>query len=306
MIVTLAGDNDVLRGQELKRLTSEFVTEHTDIALERLDGEEVSFERIHEAVQAVPFLSSQKMVVLRSPGANKEFTEKFETIIGDVAESSNVILVEPKLDKRLAYYKALKKLTEFREFTTLDANGLTHFLVDYAASQGGSLNSTDARFIIERVGQNQLTLQHEIDKLLNYNTKIDCPSIELLTESAPQSSIFELLDAAFAGNSKRALELYSEQRTLRQEPQKIIAMIIWQLYILALVKTAGKRSADDIAHEAKLSPFTVRKTQGLARNISLAQLKKMVSELRQFDVRLKSEALIADEVVRYYLLSLNS
>jgi len=177
-------------------------------------------------------------------------------------------------------------------------------LVDYAKEQGGNLSAGDARLLIDRVGQNQLTLQHEIDKLVAYGPKITKESIELLTERTPQSSIFELLDAAFAGNAKRAMALYDEQRALRVEPQQIIAMTVWQLHVLAVVKTAGNRTPDEIARASKISPFTVRKTQGLARQISLVQLKKLVSDLREFDIRLKSEGLDADEVTRYYLLNL--
>ncbi len=304
MITTLTGENDVLRQQELRRIVDGFVAEHTDMALERLDGEEATYDRMHEAVQSLPFLSSKKLVVLRRPSANKEFTEKFENFVEDVAETNDVLLVEPKLDKRLAYYKQLKKLTEFTEFAVLDANGLARFASDYAKEQGGSVGMYDARLLVDRVGLNQLTIQHEVDKLLAYNPTIDYKTIELLTDRTPQSSIFELLDVAFAGNTTKAMALYKEQRALKVEPQQIIAMLVWQLYILALVKTADGRSADDIARQAKLSPYTVRKTQGLAGNISLAKLKKLIAELREFDVRLKSESISADEVVQYYLLNL--
>jgi len=280
------------------------VAEHTDMGLERLDGEEASYERMHEAAQSLPFLVSRKLVILRSPSANKDFVERFEQFCGDVAETNDVVLVEPKLDKRQSYYKQLQKLTDFREFKLLDGPALTTYLVNYAKEQGGALNSSDARLLIDRVGTNQLVLQHEVDKLLAYNPKIDRASIELLTERTPQSSIFELLDAAFAGNSKRAMTLYHEQRAARVEPQQILAMLIWQLHILAIVKLAGQKSADTVAKEARISPFTVRKTQGLARRITLAQLKDLVRQLREFDVRLKSESLDADEVVQYYLLSL--
>lgn len=296
----------MLRQAELRRMVDGFVAEHTDMALEKLDGEEASYERMHEAVQGIPFLSSKKLVVLRRPSANKDFTENFEKLVEDIAETNDVVLVEPKLDKRLAYYKQLKKLTEFKEFTVLDANGLARFASEYAKQQDGSLSMGDARRLIDRVGLNQLVVQHEIDKLLAYNLNIDGKAIELLTERTPQSSIFELLDAAFAGNTKRAMALYEEQRALRVEPQQILAMLVWQLHILAIVKAAGERSADTVAKEAKISPFTVRKTQGLARNISASQLKRLIADLREFDVRLKREALSADEVVRYYLLSLAS
>lgn len=294
----------MMRQLELQRLVEDFVAEHTDMGLERLDGEEASYERMLGSVQSLPFLAARKLVVLRSPGANKEFAEKFEAWTAEVAETNDVVLVEPKLDKRLSYYKALKKSTDFREFTVLDGNGLVRFLVDYASAQGGSLSSGDARLLVDRAGTNQLMLQHEVDKLLAYDPHVSRQSIELLSERTPQSSIFELLDAAFAGNTKRALQLYKEQRALNVEPQQMVAMLVWQLHILALVKTTKDRSGDRIAQEAHLSPFTVRKTQNLARRISLSQLKKWVAELREFDVRLKSEGLLADEVVQYYLMNL--
>lgn len=305
MITTLTGENDVLRAQALRELIDTFVVQHGDMALERLDGEEASYERMHEAAQSLPFLVPRKLVVLRAPSANKEFTEHFEQFCEDVAETNDVVLVEPKLDKRLGYYKLLKRDTQFQEFPVLDGNGLVRFLTDYAKKQGGELGAADARLLVDRVGQNQLTLQHEVDKLLAYNPKITKQSIELLTERTPQSSIFELLDAAFAGDARRAMALYNEQRALRVEPQQIIAMLVWQLHILAIVKVAGARSTDEIARAAKISPFTVRKTQGLARRISVQQLKTLVTDLRSFDVRLKSEGLDADEVTRYYLLNLS-
>lgn len=302
--MTLAGENDVLRQDTLTKLIDKFVSEHGDMALERIDAEEASYERIHEAGQGIPFLSNRKLVVLRRPGANKDFTEHFAQFLGDVAETNDVLIIEPKLDKRLGYYKLLKKLTEYRDFAPLDTNGLARYLMAYAKEQRGSLSSNDARLLIDRVGMNQLVLQHEVDKLVSYNTAISKVSIELLTERTPQSNVFDLLESAFAGDSKTAMALYDEQRAARVEPQQILAMLVWQLYILAVVKTAGARSSDFIAKDAKMSPYTVSKSASLAHNISMSQLKRFITELREFDVRLKREALSADEVARYYLLSL--
>lgn len=304
MITTLTGENDSLRQEAERQLVGSFVTEHGDMALERLDGEEVSYERMREAAQSLPFLSPRKLVVLRAPGANKDFAEKFEDFLKDIAETNDIVLVEPKLDKRLSYYKQLKKDTDFKEFRVLDGPVLERYLSEYAAQHGGNLRATDARLLVDRVGTNQLTLQHEVDKLLAYDPSISRTNIELLTERTPQSSIFELLDTAFAGNAKRAMAIYEEQRGQKVEPQQIIAMLVWQLHILAIIKMAGPRSADTVAKEARISPFTVRKAQNLARRMSLSQLKALVTELRQFDVRLKSEGLSTDEVVRYYLLEL--
>lgn len=306
MIATLTGQNDSARQAEAKRLIERFVAQYSDMALERVDGEEATYERMHEAVQGAPFLSERKLVVLRRPSANKEFLEKFMDLQEDVAETNDVIIIEPKLDKRLAYYKQLKKFTEFKEFPVLDANGLAQFAVQYTQKHAGTLSMADARRLVERIGSNQLVVQNELDKLIDRNPQVDAASIDLLTEPTPQSSIFDLLDSAFAGNSTRAMTLYKEQRVLRVEPQQIIAMCIWQLHILAIVKTAGSRTADDIAREAKISPFTVRKTLSLTQRVSYLQLKAQIAQLRDFDVRLKTESLNADEVVQYYLMTLGN
>lgn len=304
MIVCLTGENDAARSSALTQFIDTFVEKQGDMAVERLDGEEVNYERMAAAASSLPFLVPRKLVLLRTPGANKEFAEKLEAFVDAVAETNDVLIVEPKLDKRLSYYKQLKKLTDFREFAVLDAAGLARFAVEYVKMRGGSLALADARFLVERIGTNQLSLTHELDKLLTHGAQITRAAIEALTEQTPQSSVFELLDAAFIGDTKRAMALYEEQRAMQVEPQQILAMLIWQINILAIVKAAGQRSPDEIAREAKLSPYTVKKTAGLAHRVSYQRLKELVTLLRELDIRMKSEAVIPDEVIRYYLLQL--
>lgn len=289
---------------ELRKLVDGFVAEYSDLGLERIDGDDAEYDRIRESLQSLPFLAARKMIVLRNPGANKQFVENAETLLGELPETTDVILVEPKLDKRQSYYKFLKKATDFREYNALDENGLARWLTQAATEQDGSLSASDARFLVERVGADQQLLAGELDKLLLYEPKISRANIELLTERTPQSTIFELLETAFAGNAKKSLELYAEQRAQKVEPQQIIAMLAWQLHILALVKTAGERTPDAIAKEAKISPFVVRKSAAIARKLPLAKLKKLIASLLDIDRRLKSESLDADEALQNYLLQI--
>lgn len=306
MITTLTGSNSFGLSAKLRDLTNQFVSENGDLALERIDGQETDIEKISESLRGLPFLSVKKMIVLREAGTNKMFAEQAEQLFDDLPETTEVILVEPKLDKRLAYYKFLKKSTNFLEFAELDQSGLAHYLVETAKQQAGNLSSNDARYLIERIGANQQLLSNELEKLLLYDKQITRQTIDLLTDPAPQSTIFQLLEAAFSGNSKKALNLYSEQRALKVEPQQIIAMLAWQLQILAVVKTAGERQSDQIAADAKLNPFVVRKTQGIARDLSLQEIKRMVSKLLEIDIESKSTAIDTDEALKLYLLRLST
>ncbi|HTB49321.1 MAG TPA: DNA polymerase III subunit delta [Verrucomicrobiae bacterium] len=305
MIYTLTGPNSFALQHRLSELVDVFVAEQNDLALERLDGEEADFLRLQEALTSLPFLADKKLVVLRSPSTNKQFVEKFEQLLGEVPETTDVIIVEPKLDKRLSYYKFLKSKTDFRDFPEPDQNGLASWLTDTAKQQNATLSAADARYLVERVGANQQLLSNELEKLLLYDANISRQAIETLTDPAPQSTIFQLLEAAFAGNTKRALQLYAEQRALKVEPPQIIAMLAWQLHVLAIIKAAGGRSANQVAQEAKLNPFVVRKSQAIARQLSLADLKQLISNLLKIDTQTKSVSIDPDEALQYYLIKLS-
>jgi DNA polymerase-3 subunit delta len=306
MKVTITGSNSLLRRAELDKLAAAFVAEYGDMAVERLDGEEASSDRMREALNSLPFLSARKLVILRDPSHQKAFAEAIDVVLADMSDATtDVIFYEPKLDKRLSYYKTLKKQTDFREFGDLDSGALARWAVDFAAEQGGTLAPTDARFLIDRVGLNQQLLQQEILKLVAYDDHITRQTIELLTEPMPQSTIFELLEAAFAGKTDRAFALYREQRALKVEPQAIIALLGWQLHILAVIKAAGTRTADEIAKEAKINPYVVRKSQGIARRLTLARLRQLIADLLALDMQLKRSAIDADDGLQLFLLRLS-
>jgi DNA polymerase-3 subunit delta len=303
-VVTITGTNDFMRMGEVRALVAQFVAEYGDLALEQIDGEEAEFDRLREALQSLPFLASKKLVLLRNPGNNKAFVAAAEQLLTELPDSTEVIVAETKLDKRLAYYKFLKQKTDFRDFPELGAPELASWLVMAAKAQDGTLSSSDAAYLVERVGANQQLLHNELAKLLLHSKSISRATIDLLTDKAPQSTIFELLDTALSGRTQQALELYAEQRAMKVEPQQILALLAWQLHIMAVVKTADGRSVDDIARQAKLNPFVVRKTSNLVNHMSLTEVKKLVQSALQLDVRLKSENIDADEALQNLIVSL--
>jgi DNA polymerase-3 subunit delta len=306
MIVTLTGENAYALRAELDGIVQGFLTEHDEFGVERLDGEEAGYARLQEALTSLPFLADKKLVVLRRPGANKEFIEHVEELLAGVPETTDAVIVEPKLDKRLAYYKLLKSKTDFREFKELDVPGLAKWLVAEAGKQAAKIAPGDANYLVQRVGANQQLLANELNKLALYDPQITRRTIDLLTDASPQSTIFELLEAAFAGNAKRIMQLYKEQRVQKVEPPQIIAMLAWQLHVLALIKAARERSTDQIAADARLSPYVVRRSQAIAKRLSVNELKELVSGLLSIDVRSKSSAFDADEALQNYLLKLAS
>lgn len=304
MITTLTGSNGFLIRSKVKQQVDGFVAKYTDMGLEQFDGEEAAYDRMREALESLPFLVSKKLVVLRTPSANKQFVENAERLFGGVPETTDVIIVEPKMDKRTSYFKYLQKQTDFHEMTEPDEQQLSQWLVEQAKIASGTMSLADARYLVDRIGANQQLAMSELEKLLLSNPAVTRETITMLVEPTPQSTIFDLMDAAFAGKLPRALQLYTEQRQAKVEPQQIMAMIAWQLYVLAVIKTAGDRDSGTIAREAHLNPYVVRKTTTVVQGLSLVRLKQLVREALELDVRLKSETIDADDAIQHYLMQL--
>jgi DNA polymerase-3 subunit delta len=306
MIITLTGSNDYELTQALRQLRERFVAEYTDMGLEAYDGQDIDPKLIPGILQALPFLVAKRMIIFRQPSTQKAVQDMLEQFLGQVSDTTELIIVEPKLDKRTSYYKTLQKQTDFREYKALDERQLAQWLAQEVKANSGALSLADATYLVQRVGPNQMLLANEIQKLLDYQSQITRASINELTEPTPQSSVFDLLDAALAGNQKKTVQLYHEQRQQKVEPLAIMGMLAWQLHILALVKTAGDRNAGAIASQAKVSPYVVGKTQSAVRRCSLEQVKTWVHQAAKLDVQLKSRPIDADEAVINYLLSLSS
>ncbi len=275
------------------------------MALERYDGESITPEKVPEIIQALPFLTAKRMVVLRNASRNKLVAEKLLETMNDLSDTTELILVEDTPDKRTSFYKALQKSSDLMEFKELDEHGLAQWAQQLAKENDGQLNREDALYLVRRVGVNQLLVASEVSKLLSYDQTINRQTIDILTEPTPQSSVFDLLDAAMSGNNQKTVALYQEQRQQKVEPMAIMGMFAWQLHILALVKAAGSRNSGEIASQAKVSPYVVGKTQRLAQHSGLAQIKQWIHRAAQLDVRLKRQSIDGDEAMMTFLTSLH-
>ena len=304
MVITITGDNQHQVRAEARNIIDSFVATHGSLAVERFDAAEAEVEQILSAISSVSLLSPSKLVLIQDFEGNKLLAERAEELIEQTSESTTVLVIINKLDKRLAYGKILKQRTDFREFTTLSSQDIAHWVTQAAEEKGGQIDRSTAQYLVEFIGTDQTRLSNELDKLILSDPKITRDAINLHSEREPTSTVFELLDAGFNGHGKKALNLYEEQRRQQVEPLAIIGMIGWQLHVLALVKTAKDKSAAEIAKDAGVHPFVVQKSVQLAKQMALSKLRTLVHRAVVLEETLKSRHLNADDAVKHFLLSL--
>ena len=303
MIISFIGDNSFAREKAAREFTDGFVGAHGTHSVDRFIATDIELDTLSGAVTTTPFLSQRRLIIVRDISANKIIAEHFEDILQQTADTSDLVIIESRIDGRSKYLQILRKMTDCREFSQLDTAELSSWIVAQTKQLGGSISQRDAQYLVERVGNNQQLVSQEIDKLTLYSPNITKETIDKLTEYMPQSSIFAMLEAAFAGDIKTALNLYKEQREQGMEPQAILGMIAWQLHILALVKTGQDKDPSEIASAAKLNPFVVRKSLAVTRRLSFADLSNLLELATTTDYKLKTSKMNADSAVSALLVA---
>jgi DNA polymerase III delta subunit len=139
MVIALVGGNSFSLRSRLNELVNNFVKEHGDLALEKIDAGEVEYQTIVDALQNLPFLATKKMVTVRDLNQNKQAAEQIEQIIDAAGDDTDLIIYDSVTDKRTAYYKTLRSKTQLEEFNELDAHNLAKWLVGEAKNRGGEL-----------------------------------------------------------------------------------------------------------------------------------------------------------------------
>lgn len=303
MIVAFIGDNGHVREQAAAEYIAGFVGIHSAMAVDRYAAEELDIATLTDAVSTIPFLSPRRLVLVRDFGTNKVLVEHLESIASSVADTTDLVIIERHIDGRSKYLTQLKKIADVREFAQLDGDDLIAWIIEETKRLGGSISRAIAMQLVDRVGTNQQLIANELAKLVLFDSVVSKESVQDLTTYTPQSSIFAMLDAAFAGNVAQALSLYGEQRTQGMEPLAILGMITWQLHALSMVRAAGNMPVQEIASRAKMSPFVVRKNQSNARRISDQKFIKLLEQAINTDKLIKTTHVDTDDAMQTLILS---
>lgn len=304
MIISLAGSNKFAINKRLNELINEFIKNNGKLAIERFDGEEVDAKTIAEAINNLPLLANSKMVVIRNGQANKELVEQIEQIISSTPDWCELIFYEPQIDRRSIYFKVLKGKSEFEDFAELNPQDLPKWLLNESAKHGGELTFADANYLVRRIGPDQNRLVSELVKLITYSPKVSRQTIDELTEPTPQSRVFDLLDAAFNDQKSLALKLYGQQRAQKVEPQAILAMLTWQLNLIALAKTGAGKAPAEIASDSGNSEYPLRKAGGLAAQLSDKRLGELVNAVYEIELKSKTQTYDLDEALKTYIATI--
>lgn len=293
-ILLLHGADEFAVREQLQKLQAGLDPSTADMNLSRLDGRGLSFEALNTAVNAVPFLSPLRLVVLTHPSAVAR--EKLTGLLEAVPPTTVLALVEDetlRADSWLLKWAAkagegvrvqLCALPRLRE--------MPGWIVAEAKKQKGQIDPAAAARLAEMVGEDTRIAAQEIAKLLTYvdfQRPVGAADVEAVSIVSAQGSVFELVDALGTGDGRKAQRVL--HRLLQDEdPFSLWGMVVRQFRLLLQAREVldGGGSAAGVQKELGLHEFVAGKIVTQARRFTLPALEKVYRRLLEIDEGVKT------------------
>jgi len=299
------GTESYLMNEFIERLVEKLVEpEHREMALVRFDTGESPVDAILEEAETLPFLVPSKVVLVRDSvlfASGKESSkvehrpERLLAYLEQPSETTVLVFLVPheKLDERKKLVKAAKAADFVVPFTSLSAEELAQWIHKRAASRGRTLAKDAGEELLKRVGTDMHTLAAEMDKLILHAGAEGTITVEAVNELvmvATEQNVFRLTEELAALRTGPAIALYYDLLRQREEPIKLMALMVRQFRNMLHVKELSSQgySPQQMAGQLGLHPYAVKITAEQARKFSMERLATLLSELADLDYAMKT------------------
>ena len=303
MVYLIYGDKDFLIEKEMKNIAKDF----EDINISKYDLENTNIKDIIDDCETISMFADKKLVICENASIFSSSTKtsiELENYLNNPNSLTTLVFLlnNDKIDKRKKITKLIKEKGVIKEFIT-NENPNTFIrknLKDY------KIDTSTIDLLIDRVGDNILTLNNEILKIKLYKEDniITKEDILKLTSKAAYDDIFKLIDYIINNNKDKALETLNEMLKNGEEVIKIIIVLAGQIRLLYQAKTLYMKgfSEKSIAETLKVHPYRVKLAVQNSKKYSSESLINNLKALADIDYGIKSGKLNKDLALEMYIL----
>lgn len=284
VIKLLTGENDFELTKKVAQLKADFAGR-----AERYDAADLSVEQLADIFAGQTLFSMKRLVIIDLPSANSDLWRNLPAWNDRLGDDTELVLVDPKPDKRTSTHKWLQKNADVETYDLIDprdTNKIVKWVEAYAKRHGVALTSHQARRLAARAGGQQWELSHAIDKLALLPAVTD-EWIDDVVDENPSESVFALFETALSGDSDRLAESLQRLRQT-EEPYRLFGLMVSQALQLAVL-VYGDGNAQKVANDTGAkSSYPYQKLGPYANRMSKRQANELIKLLAGADTRLKS------------------
>lgn len=256
-------------------------------------GNEVDISTIVGYAKQFPMGSERSVVIVKEAQHLSRTIDQLESYASQ-PQPSTVLVFNYKgktLDKRKKLYKELQKNGVLFESKKLYDNQLPDWVESKAKSYGFEIEPKAKFLMAEFLGSDLARIDNELEKLklVVNDQKITSEIIERNIGISKDYNNFEFRKAIETKNGVQAYKIakyFSENP--KDNPLVVTLSILFQSFSgIILYHTLTDKSQANVAKELKIHPFFVRDIQTAAQNYPLKKATRIISLLRETDVKSK-------------------
>jgi DNA polymerase-3 subunit delta len=297
-VVFLWGEESLLVDETIRQIEAVALDpEAREFNREVFYGDEAEAHAIVTAAQTLPWLGSQRVVLVRGAEALSRAAEPpLVTYCKQPSPSTCLIFTAQRAEASRPLFALLLKLPWAIRFRRLLARELSTWIEQHIAARGCRISSDAVAALLDAVGNDLRLLANEIDKLVTFvgsAQAIEVESLMALTSDVRETSAFELARLLSAGDLVEALRAWEKFAASGEYPGLALGAIIHhvrQLWRIKLAQHAGA-SPERLARELNIPAFTVRRLSAQAMALEPERLRHWLEALLEADQTLKRSGL---------------
>ena len=280
------------------------------------DIELTSLDNALEDLDTYSFLTDKKIIIIR--GLDKvvksnleyDFDKSIDHLLSylDNPLDNNLLIIRVNTsDKRVKYYSKIQKKCTIIE-TEININKeVEEILKDYKLERGL------IPYLIDYCDNNYTKIINECNKLKDYKYETKEISIEDIDNTVIKeyrdsgNLIFEFLRSIGEKDIKKAIDNYEELLKYDYKDIIIISQIDSQTRLLYQIKVLEEDNLNDDQIAQKLnqkSSYRIKKLRELTRLYSLKDLRKILIDLSEIDLKSKSTDIDTSNLIKDFILNI--
>lgn len=318
LLQLIYGSNLTRIEEKAASISKKYVGEVDDFNLVTLNYKETSIETIIEEAQTLPFLSDKKAIIVNDAfsftGAKvkSDVTHNIDLLIDYMTNKNDDTLIifkvfNQQLDKRKKLTKLIQKNGEVIEIAEMTEAELEQYIKHRLEKENILIDDEAVQLFLHRTGVNYTTVSNELEKLILYvDRSITAQDVNDIVSVSLEQNIFKLTELILSNKKTEAVQLVRELILQKEEPIKLLHLIINQFRLLYQVKLLlGEGFQQDyIAKQLKVHPYPVKLAGREVKKYRQDVLEDKMLKCRNMDYRFKSTYLDRETLFELFLLEI--
>ncbi len=272
-----------------------------------LYGRDVTVEDIVSAAKRYPMMAERQVIIVKEAQDLAKTIDKFESYASDPVPTTVLVLCYKykTLDKRKKVTKLFEKSGLVFESKKLYDNQVGQWITRVLQAKKYSIEPKASAMLVEFLGTNLEKINNELEKLqiiLPVGSTISANHIEENIGFSKDFNIFELRKAIGEKNQLKSYKIaqyFSENP--KDHPLVMTTGMLFSFFVQLLQYHGLKdKNPKNVAAVLKVNPFFLKDYDVALRNYPMKKVSKIVTLLREIDV--KSKGVGANALPQHELL----